>query len=63
MSSQWTAICERQGQGWVAYFGELPQAIVPGRTEAEVRANLEQTVAMLLSAGIGGADLGFDDLG
>lgn len=61
MSSQWTAICEKQGQGWVAYFGEMPQAIVPGQTEMEARANLDRAVCMILNAGIGGADMNLDD--
>lgn len=57
MHSQWTAITEKNGQGWVAYFQELPQAVTFGTTLDEARESLDWAVNLILEAGRGGAEL------
>lgn len=57
MQSQWTAISEQSGQGWIAYYRELPQAVAPGNTRGEAIEHLQTAVDMILNAGVGGADI------
>jgi len=45
-----TAIFERDGDGWIAYVEELPGANTQGDTLDEARENLKDAVAMILQA-------------
>ena len=50
MENRFTAIFQRDGDGWVAWVEELPGANTQGDTLDEARENLEEAVKMILQA-------------
>ena len=50
MQNEFTAVFEKDGDGWVAYVEELPGANTQGRTLEEARENLKDAVQMILEA-------------
>jgi predicted RNase H-like HicB family nuclease len=48
MKNTFTAIFERDGDGWIASVEELPGANTQGDTLDEARENLKDAVAMIL---------------
>lgn len=50
MANTFTAIFERDDDGWIAYVEELPGANTQGDTLDEARENLKQAVAVVLEA-------------
>jgi predicted RNase H-like HicB family nuclease len=50
MENRFTAIFQRDGDGWVAWVEELPGANTQGDTLDEARENLKEAVTMILEA-------------
>jgi len=50
MKLRFTAVFKEVSGGYVAFVEELPGANTQGKTLAEARANLEETVRMVLEA-------------
>jgi predicted RNase H-like HicB family nuclease len=50
MENRFTAIFQRDGDGWVAWVEELPGANTQGDTRDEARENLKEAVTMILEA-------------
>ena len=50
MQDNYTAVFERDGDGWIAYAAEIPGANTQGDTLAEARENLKEAVAIVLDA-------------
>ena len=64
MQNTFTAVFERDGDGWIAYVEELPGANTQGDTLDEARENLKEAVSLMLDANrelaeqeIGGKDV------
>jgi predicted RNase H-like HicB family nuclease len=50
MENRFTAIFQRDGDGWVAWVEEIPGASTQGDTLDEARENLKEAVTMILEA-------------
>jgi predicted RNase H-like HicB family nuclease len=50
MENRFTAIFQRDGDGWVAWVEELPGANTQGDTLDEARESLKEAVTMILEA-------------
>ena len=50
MQNTFTAVFERDGDGWIAYVEELPGANTQGDTLEEARENLKDAIVMILEA-------------
>ncbi len=50
MEHQFTAIYQKDGDGWVAWVEELPGANTQGDTLEETRENLKEAVALIIEA-------------
>ena len=50
MEHRFTAVFERDGDGWIAYVEELSGANTQGDTLDEARENLKEAVALVLEA-------------
>ena len=48
MRNQFTAIFERDGDGYIAYCPEIPGANGQGKNKEEARANLAEAIALIL---------------
>jgi len=48
MTSEFTAIIERDGEWYIAYCPEIPGANGQGRTKEEVRASLVEAIKLIL---------------
>jgi predicted RNase H-like HicB family nuclease len=48
--SKFTAIFEKDGDGWIAYVAELTGANTQGDTLDEARENLKEAVSLILEA-------------
>ena len=56
-----TAIFEKVPEGYIGYVEELPGANTQGRTLEEARANLQESVQLVLEANRVLAEEGLDD--
>ncbi|HID27193.1 MAG TPA: type II toxin-antitoxin system HicB family antitoxin [Methanosarcinales archaeon] len=50
MENRFTAVFERDGNWWIGYVEEIPGANTQGKTLEEVRENLKEAVALVLSS-------------
>ena len=50
MEHKYTAVFERDGDGWIAYVEEIPGANSQGDTLEEARENLKEAVSLVLEA-------------
>ena len=50
MEHKYTAVFERDGDGWIAYVEEIPGANTQGDTLEEARENLKEAVSLVLEA-------------
>jgi len=50
MKHQFTSVIEKRGKWYVAYIEEIPGVNTQGRTLAEARRNLRETLAMVIEA-------------
>ena len=48
MRNEFTAVIERDGDWYIAYCPEIPDANGQGKTIAEVRENLADAIALIL---------------
>ncbi len=48
MTSEFTAIIERDGKWYIAYCPEIPGANGQGRTKGEARASLAEAIKLIL---------------
>jgi predicted RNase H-like HicB family nuclease len=48
MASEFTAIIERDGDWYIAYCAEIPEANGQGRTKEEARENLAEAIKLVL---------------
>lgn len=48
MKNEFTAIIERDGEWFIAYCAEIPEANGQGRTKEEARTNLAEAITLVL---------------
>ncbi len=49
MHNEFTAVFERDGEWFIAYYPEIPGANGQGRTKEEARHNLADAIALILA--------------